>query len=258
LEAGKAKFGLPNFNQSYFNFRKFINNQCCQYDEILFQLSNGVNVDSVHWTINDGDNTLYDSWNFSPSVVFSGPGVYEITISDYFEGVEYKNDFLFDVLPAPALDIGGDTTFVEPYIPIVLNAGFGLEEYVWNTGSINHQITVSDTGLYWVEVSDSQCCKNNDTTLVEHVSVFVPNAFTPNSDGVNDKVYVRGTFFDEVNLKIFNRAGEMLFQTNDQNTGWDGTFKGKAQDMGVYIYYLFGILKNGDKIERKGNITLIR
>jgi gliding motility-associated-like protein len=88
--------------------------------------------------------------------------------------------------------------------------------------------------------------------------VFVPNAFTPNSDGVNDKVYVRGTFFDEVNLKIFNRAGEMLFQTSDQYTGWDGTYKGKAQDMGVYIYYLFGILKNGDKIERKGNITLIR
>jgi gliding motility-associated-like protein len=88
--------------------------------------------------------------------------------------------------------------------------------------------------------------------------VFVPNAFTPNNDGVNDKVYVRGTFFNKVNLKIFNRAGEMLFHTNNQNTGWDGTYNGKTQDMGVYFYYLTGVLKTGTKIERKGNITLIR
>lgn len=121
------------------------------------------------------------------------------------------------------------------------------------------------THTYFITVTDGQGCYFNDSLKI-HVSdvlcyepyIFVPNAFTPDGDNFNDVFYVRGIFIDEMELLIFNRWGELVFQTNDKNRGWDGRHKGVLVEPDVFTYLLK--IKCFDKVEftKSGNITLIR
>ena len=88
--------------------------------------------------------------------------------------------------------------------------------------------------------------------------VYLPTGFTPNNDGINDVLFIRSNFITDVYLTIYDRWGEKLFETNDVNKGWDGTFKGKALDQGVYGYYMTFTCNNGEQFFKKGNITLIK
>ncbi|MCH8330978.1 MAG: gliding motility-associated C-terminal domain-containing protein [Bacteroidetes bacterium] len=90
--------------------------------------------------------------------------------------------------------------------------------------------------------------------------IKLPTAFTPNNDGENDelKMFFAGILELEI-LRIYNRWGELVFETNNLEDTWDGTFRGKPQDTGTYVYYLVGRPADSDeKIFQKGNITLIR
>ncbi len=87
---------------------------------------------------------------------------------------------------------------------------------------------------------------------------FVPNTFTPNGDGENDLFRVRGLKVDEVYLAVYNRWGELVYETTDKNAGWDGKYKGKDADVGVFGWYLKVKCINGAETFRKGNVTLIR
>ena len=86
----------------------------------------------------------------------------------------------------------------------------------------------------------------------------VPTAFTPNGNGVNDMVFVKGFGIGKMNFKIFDRWGVKMFETEDQYVGWDGTFNGKKQPQDVYRYFLSIEMTNGKKFYKDGDITLIR
>ncbi|MBL7889867.1 MAG: CotH kinase family protein, partial [Bacteroidia bacterium] len=87
--------------------------------------------------------------------------------------------------------------------------------------------------------------------------VGIPTAFSPNDDGVNDVLYVLGSI-DQIDFTIYNRWGQIVFRTTDRSKGWDGTFNGQKVNPGVFAYRVSGVLPNGDFVERKGNITLVR
>lgn len=87
---------------------------------------------------------------------------------------------------------------------------------------------------------------------------FIPNTFTPNGDGQNDILYVRGLKVDEVYFAVYNRWGEMVFETTDKTKGWDGIYKGRPADVGVFGWYLKVKCYNGEETFKKGNVTLIR
>ena len=87
--------------------------------------------------------------------------------------------------------------------------------------------------------------------------MFVPNTFTPNDDGKNDILYVRSSILTEFTLRIYDRWGELIFESSSLDKGWDGSYKGKMCEQGVYDYYLQGVCINGEKIIKKGNITLL-
>lgn len=107
----------------------------------------------------------------------------------------------------------------------------------------------SQTLTVRVEVIDDGC---------EASDVFVPNTFTPNGDGFNDIMYARGYKLGEIYFAIYNRWGEMVFETTDKNIGWDGIYKGRPADVGVFGYYIKVKCYNGIETFKKGNITLIR
>jgi gliding motility-associated-like protein len=124
--------------------------------------------------------------------------------------------------------------------------------------------TVDQTTIYTLTVSDGICTKS-DTALVKTFAficdepyVFVPNAFTPNGDNENDVLYVRGPMIEGMVFRIFDRWGEMVFESTDRDFGWDGTFRGKALDPDVYDYYLKALCIDGNESIIKGNISLMK
>ena len=129
----------------------------------------------------------------------------------------------------------------------------------------NTTVSPNVTTTYTVNVTDTFGCTLTDTVMlkVDPVScdmpyVFIPNSFTPNGDGMNDILYVRSDILEEMFFVIYNRWGERIFETHDQTIGWDGKFKKKDCQTGVYDYYFKGKCKDGDELELKGNVTLIR
>ncbi|HSK11743.1 MAG TPA: T9SS type B sorting domain-containing protein, partial [Phnomibacter sp.] len=88
--------------------------------------------------------------------------------------------------------------------------------------------------------------------------VDVVTAFTPNGDGVNDRAVVIGFGVSKMSFRIFNRWGQMMFESNDPSIGWDGRFKGQPQPMDAYAFTLEAELISGEKVKKRGNITLIR
>ena len=88
--------------------------------------------------------------------------------------------------------------------------------------------------------------------------LFVPNSFTPNGDGLNDRLLLFGYGVRDMRMMIFNQWGEKIFETGNQNTGWDGTYNGKPQPSGVYMYVCTVTLTDGTQQTMKGSINLIR
>ncbi|MCH8902514.1 MAG: gliding motility-associated C-terminal domain-containing protein, partial [Bacteroidetes bacterium] len=88
--------------------------------------------------------------------------------------------------------------------------------------------------------------------------VFIPEVFSPNNDGVNDILFVRGKGIDWIFFRIYDRWGELVFESNNIDDGWDGKYKGKNQPTGTYTFVLIGVAVNNEKVIEKGNITLIR
>jgi gliding motility-associated-like protein len=88
--------------------------------------------------------------------------------------------------------------------------------------------------------------------------VFVPNVFSPNNDGKNDRVMIYGNYINKVEMRIFNQWGQQVAFLNSQTQGWDGTHKGKPQPVGVYVYALRATMTDGRTVDLKGSITLVR
>jgi gliding motility-associated-like protein len=103
--------------------------------------------------------------------------------------------------------------------------------------------------------ADTVC---QDVSAIVSNLLDVPNAFTPNGDGVNDKVYVKGFGIAKMTFRIYNRQGLLVFQSSDQATGWDGRYKGTLQPMDAYAFTLEVEYSDGTRATKKGDITLIR
>ena len=121
---------------------------------------------------------------------------------------------------------------------------------------------VNGSGTYWVEVTTNNCTAT-DSVLVsfeECGSCFViPNAFSPNADGKNDlfRQFTDCVDIEDFKLTIIDRWGQVLYISDDPLQGWDGTFQGKPQEIGTYLYMVEYSFASKLKVE-KGNVTLIR
>lgn len=144
-------------------------------------------------------------------------------------------------------------------------------DYVWTPDETltdpTGQTTIAApevTTTYYVEIIDGECVylDSVEVRVYDFVCgppmIYVPNAFTPNGDSNNDKVFVHGNFITSLNFVIYNRWGEKVFETNSLNVGWDGTYEGMPVDPAVFVYYLEAICEDGQQHFEKGNITVIR
>lgn len=130
--------------------------------------------------------------------------------------------------------------------------------YNWNTGDSTESIIVNSPGRYILTITDANCSAT-DSVLVDTCPDFgIPNAFTPNGDDLNEVFRIYGVGLYEYELLIFNRWGQLIYKSNDQSEGWDGTMNGKPCQIDVYVYKLvYGGLGLGEK-QKVGRIALIR
>ncbi len=129
----------------------------------------------------------------------------------------------------------------------------------------NSVATPPNTITYVILVRDMYGCEKRDTlrihikeVICDEPYIFIPNAFSPNGDGINDMLFVRGDFITECLLRIYDRWGEKVFETTSTDKGWDGTFKEKDCQQGVYDYYLEVWCLGEKQFFKKGNVTLLR
>ena len=123
----------------------------------------------------------------------------------------------------------------------------------------------SESRTYYFQVEDPAGCTLSDSVRVmvkrtpcSNESIFVPDAFSPNNDGVNDLLFIRASGISEMIFRIYDRWGQLVFESKDPLKGWDGFYSGKLLGNGVFGYAASGKCADGNLFEIKGNVTLIR
>ncbi|WP_143167198.1 gliding motility-associated C-terminal domain-containing protein [Mucilaginibacter sp. OK098] len=119
-------------------------------------------------------------------------------------------------------------------------------------------IIVRATGGFSCQLSSNSAPVTGTATNPLIDQIFVANAFTPNGDGKNDVVYVHNENIKSLKFYVYDQWGELLYVSQSQQNGWNGTFKGKTEPAGVYVYYLEAIMNDGQQVKKKGTITLLR
>jgi gliding motility-associated-like protein len=135
-----------------------------------------------------------------------------------------------------------------------------------NSATVYNPVASPKTStVYTLTVTDDMGCTNTASIPItvrrgvcDFPYIFVPSGFTPNGDGENDVLYVRGTFITSLTFIIYDRWGDKVFESKNQDIGWDGKRNGKALSAGVYGYYLEAICLDGQRYLKQGNVTLIR
>ena len=140
--------------------------------------------------------------------------------------------------------------------------------YYWSpTNSISNPSVLKPAAFpatetsYTLNAISTKGCGNSSSTVTIKVykDIFMPNAFTPNADGINDIYYPTIiSSYQFVSFIIFNRWGVKVFSTTNASIGWDGTIKGNPQESGPYVYYLEMKSPAGKKVTRKGSILLLK
>jgi len=172
--------------------------------------------------------------------------------------------FRFSVTEYPStLKLLEDTTLCE-LVPIILDAGEGRSFFWIPTNEVEQTIKVHDFGKYSITKVNNFGCVETDTFMLSRYcgpKLFIPNAFSPNGDGLNDMFLPYNESLISFRMIIFNRWGEQLFETKSTSIGWDGTFGGvKCQD-GVYTYIIWYSMEDEGKlidVVTKGTVTLFR
>lgn len=233
----------------------------------------GASDGAISISANGGTSPYSYLWNPGGSTGSSisnlAGGVYNVTITDAnnctYSGsvtVPVTGSLNVDITPTSATIIQGDS------IQLVANAQSNYT-YTWTpalglncTNCPNPYASPNITTVYYVTVTDGSGCTGLDSVLItvdiKCGEIFFPTIFSPNNDGVNDLQCVFGNCIGSIEWAVYSRWGEKLFETSDPKACWDGTYKGKPMNTGVYVYKLRAILFNGDIVEQQGNFTITR
>ncbi|MBL7701900.1 MAG: gliding motility-associated C-terminal domain-containing protein [Ferruginibacter sp.] len=203
-----------------------------------------------------GVNYLWNTGSTDNKITTSGFGDYWLELDQ--NGCKIRDTV--SVLPRakPVVYLGPDTSVCRNK-SVVLNAGF-FDTYLWSTGETTSSVSVNQTGTYSVTVTQAGC-EASDTVVVKpgDCDVYIPSAFTPNNDNLNDDFgVVENTTLQYYSMQIFSNWGLLIFGSNDVTKKWDGTYKGKKMPNGAYIWILNYTNIRGRKFYEQGTVMLLR
>ncbi len=190
-------------------------------------------------------------------------GVYQDTLKTYLGCDSFINTTL-TIVNSPMIDLGQDTSLCRGN-GLVLKASYPNATYIWNDGSTQATQIALNSGTYVVQVTESPCAPITDSIRIHFIDcscdMLMPNAFTPNNDNKDDDIkpiYACDLQPLDYSYKIFNRWGQLVFQTTDYTMAWDGTFNGKPQPIATYVYFINWKNASGDAHLKKGDVSLVR
>lgn len=271
------------------------NGGCSLVDSVTVEFISSSLILSGNISICVGESTVITATNTNPNVTFtyvwspdsilvSSPTGTSVTanpsISQYLfvtasvsNGCVVEDSILISVgsIPSGSVVASASEYVVPAGQTVTLFGQPGGLSYQWvpdaglsSPTTQNTDAFIEETTLYTLFVTDGICTRS-DTVLVKVYAfvcaepyLFIPNAFSPNGDGDNDVLYVRGPAIKEMVFRVYDRWGELVFESFDRGTGWDGTFRGKMMDPDTYDYYLKAICIDDQESIIKGNVTLLR
>ncbi len=164
--------------------------------------------------------------------------------------------------PIPTNFIFSDTAICQ-FDKLQLKPTRSFNHYLWSDGTKNAALDITTAGNYWLQVIDQNGCVGKQNIVVRSrecpVYIYFPNAFTPNNDGKNElfKPVSSGHFLN-YNFQIYNRWGQLVFQSQEPGKGWDGKFLGKEQQAGVFVWQCHYQLPGQERKANRGTVMLIK
>lgn len=215
-------------------------------------------------------NIVWQDSSHSDQQVGIASGNYSVTVTDANNCVNSEDVTIADT-PPMQIDAGpndsihaGDTATLNPSFD---DAGLMASVY-WTPDAdlscgdcTNPDANPEQTTTYTLTVEDTNGCVYYDDVEIfvsDEKIIYIPNVFTPNGDGRNDEFRVFGKNIERIRMKIFDRWGEMVFESNDINVGWDGTQNGKDKNPAVFVYWVKVDFRNGRSEFYEGSLTLLR
>jgi gliding motility-associated-like protein len=229
----------------------------CQGDSIQLSARGGT---GFNWAPSGG---LSSTAIYNPVASPSVSTTYTVTVN--YWTCSAKDSVVVYVNPVPAFTACCDTTLQAGQSVQLTSSGGGA--YYWTpsvglscNACANPQAYPNRSTIYTLTVTSDSGCSVSQTVTIDVIcgAVFIPEAFSPNGDGQNDILYVRGDCIRTMQFDVFDRWGSKVFETNDKNVGWNGAYKGEAMNSGSYVYYLNAIMYDGTTVTKKGNVTLVR
>lgn len=233
---------------------------------------------AFRWDFGDGQ---IDSVSYSPQHRYQNGGMManvSLTIRDFPNGCEntITKSLLIRSRPEAMFQINGDSTGCAPFSVLLQNLSRNSNRWEWDfgdgkTSTLENPGTVYDTGAYDITLIASyegvclDTFRLDDAVNADDCGAFIPNAFSPNNDGLNDYFTVYGGPFSAtkiLTLRIYTRWGEMVFEKEnfdmDNLSGWDGRIDGQTPIPGVYVYWVEIEQLGGRRKTYKGDVTLVR
>ncbi len=172
-----------------------------------------------------------------------------------------RDSIIVNYLDKLILNLGNDTAICAG-AQLALNTGINSAAFRWQDGSSESQLTVANEGIYYVAAT-TECETLYDSITIRLMDcgceLFLPKAFTPNNDGINDVFRPRSDCsISGLEIKIFNRWGETVFRGSQENSAWNGKFKGRNCPAEVYAYIAWYNTESRRRIMKSGNVSLIR
>ena len=204
-------------------------------------------------------NYLWSNGKTTSTISIKNIGEYWVQVSDTF-GCKVSDTFhLISLNPLP------NKFLQNPYLACLGEKSPILQNYLsynWNTGETTATINLNGLNSYWVKVRDINSCAGSDTMKIIYLGdskfSFV-NTFSPNGDNINDVFKaIDAVCVSAYSINIFNRWGQLIYQSSNPANGWDGNYKGLPSPVGVYYYIINYKNVSGTDKRQTGSITLLR
>jgi len=266
-----SKEGLPNFISSYFDMPHFWWQNHCEKSPTIFRLQNEANAGDVIWTFSDDNTTVTQRRG---EHIFENAGNYTVTATEnYNDQPPYISNREIEIYPLPPVEIGNftDTIFILPNSSITLDAG-QYDEYLWYfegnpiDGATQQTLDVEEEGLYKVVVTDTNCCVNEDEVVIWFANIYLPTAFRPKSNIPGNQTFKplgAVAALNKFELLVYNRWGQLVFESKSPTNGWDGTINGQDAPMAAYVWLmryesLESTFQAAQEVVQRGVINLVR
>ncbi len=227
------------------------------------------NITGWNWVFADGGK---DTINKNPPHTYVSAGIYNVVLTvTSNNGCKATVTKPVNVRPKPTANFGmtNNPTLAQEtvYFSDFSTPASTIVTWHWNFGdSISSNVQTpehfyNNQGEFTVSltISDQYGCSD---TIRKPISVtllpLVPSAFSPNGDGANDLLFVKGGPFENMHFRVYNNWGALIFETTDQKIGWDGKYNGEDQPMSVYVWVLDVDIYNNKSVRKTGDVTLIR